>query len=93
MKRSSSEISATERLRKELADSEDPAVLRRLWEQARTFIDLGAGPDRVPELRRLEKLRDDVPILEGVVAVKREQLHRTDRAIANARFGAFDYGR
>jgi hypothetical protein len=45
------------------------ATLRRLWEQARTFIELCAGPNRLPELRRLEKLRDDLPILEGIAAV------------------------
>jgi conjugative relaxase-like TrwC/TraI family protein len=85
MRRSAVEISATEKLRRELADSEDPTVLRRLWEQARTFIDLGAGPNRFPELRRLEKLRDDLPVLEGVVARKKEQVGRTEQAIAATR--------
>ncbi len=85
MRRSSAETSATEKLRRELADSEDPVVLRRLWEQARTFIEVGAGPNRLPELRRLEKLRDDLPILEGIAAVKKEQLDGTEQAIAATR--------
>jgi ATP-dependent exoDNAse (exonuclease V) alpha subunit len=61
MRRSSAEVSATEALRTELDRSEQPAMLRRLWEQARAHIDAGAGPDRRPELRRLRRLRSDVP--------------------------------
>jgi chromosome segregation ATPase len=85
MRRSAAETSATEKLRRELADSEDPAVLRRLWEQARTFIELSAGPNGFPELRRLEKLRDELPVLEGVAARKKEQVGRTEQTIAETR--------
>ena len=66
MRRSSAEVSATETLRHELDRGEDPATLRRLWEQARDHIDAGAGPDRRPELRRLQRLRSDLPAMRSV---------------------------
>jgi len=63
MHRSSAEMSATETLRRELDRAEDPGRLRRLHEQARADIDTHAGPDRRPELHRLQRLRSDLPLM------------------------------
>ncbi|MGH8973040.1 MAG: MobF family relaxase, partial [Acidimicrobiia bacterium] len=62
MRRSSADVSATEALRTELDRSDQPAILQRLWEQARAHIDTCAGPDRRPELRRLRRLRSNLPM-------------------------------
>jgi hypothetical protein len=82
MRRSSAEISATETLRTELDRSEERAILRRLWEQAQAHIDVGAGPDRRPELRRLRRLRSDLPMLRNIVTVNQKELARVDQTIA-----------
>jgi hypothetical protein len=58
----------SETLRTELDRGEDRTTLRRLWEQARNHIDTRAGPDRRPELRRLRRLRSDLPTLANIVA-------------------------
>jgi conjugative relaxase-like TrwC/TraI family protein len=85
MRRSSAERSASETLRHELDRGEDPATLRRLWEQARHYIDIGAGPDRRPELRRLRRLQTHLPTLAGVVATSQQELDRLDRRIDNVK--------
>jgi hypothetical protein len=79
MSRSAAELSATETLRQELDRSEDLAVLRRLWSEARAQIDMHAGPDRRPELRRLQRLAAEQHVREGVVVSRTEELvpHRT----------------
>src|SRR5947209_19872581 len=85
MRRSSAERSASETLRHELDRGEDPATLRRLWEQARHYIDIGAGPDRRPELCRLRQLQAHLPTLAGVVAASQQELDRLDRRIDNVK--------
>lgn len=85
MHRSSAELSATETLRQELERSEDPTTLRRLWEQARDSIEAGAGPDRRPELRRLQRLRSDLPALRDTVAANQREVLRLSHAAATAR--------
>jgi hypothetical protein len=79
LRRSSAEVSATEALRTELDRSDQPAMLRRLLEQARAHIDAGAGPDRRPELRRLQRLRSDLPILRNMVAANERDVARVTR--------------
>jgi hypothetical protein len=83
MRRSSAERSASETLRQELDRGEDPATLRRLWEQARHYIDTGAGPDRRAELRRLRRLQNQLPTMAGIVAANQRELDRTDQLIVN----------
>ena len=90
MRRSSAERSASETLRHELDRGEDPATLRRLWEQARQYIDTGAGPDRRPELRRLRRLESQLPTIAGIVAANQRELDRLDRQIGNVRTGLAD---
>jgi conjugative relaxase-like TrwC/TraI family protein len=90
MRRSSAEVSATEALRTELDRSDHPAILRRLWEQARAHIDTCAGPDRRPELRRLRRLRSDVPVLRNIVAATQKEVRRLDQTIATTRQGVAD---
>jgi len=85
MHRSSAELSATETLRRELGRGEDPATLRRLWEQARDYIETGTGPDRRPELRRLQRLRSNLPALRDTVAVDQHDVLRLSHAAATAR--------
>jgi hypothetical protein len=85
MHRSSAELSATETLRQELGRGEDPATLRRLWEQARDYIEAGAGPDRRPELRRLQRLRSDLPALRDTVTSDQREVLRLSHAAATAR--------
>jgi conjugative relaxase-like TrwC/TraI family protein len=85
LRRSSAEVSATEALRTELDRSDEPAMLRRLLEQARAHIDAGAGPDRRPELRRLQRLRSDLPILRNMVAANERDVARADQTIARTR--------
>jgi hypothetical protein len=85
MRRSSAEVSATEALRNELDRGEQPAMLRRLWEQARNHIDAEAGPDRRPELRRLRRLRSDLPMLRNVVAANQQEVARVEATIARSR--------
>ena len=87
LRRSSAERSASETLRDELDRGEDPATLRRLWEQARRYIDTGAGPDRRPELRRLHRLQGQHPTIAGIVAANQRELDRTDRLITNVQRG------
>lgn len=82
---SSAEVSATEALRTELDRSDQPAMLRRLLEQARTHIDAGAGPDRQLELRGLQRLRSDLPILRNMVAANKRDVARVDQTIARTR--------
>ncbi len=85
MRRSSAERSATEILRHELDRGEDPATLRRLWEQARNHIEAHAGPDRRPELRRLQRLRSELPAMGDLVAANQRAVERLDRRIAQTR--------
>jgi hypothetical protein len=85
MRRPSAELSATERLRTELDHSEDPVVLRRLWEQVRNYIELGAGPDRRSELRRLQRHRSELPTLRAAVTGKERTVAQFDHAIAVTR--------
>jgi hypothetical protein len=85
LRRSSAEVSATEALRTELDRSDQPAMLRRLLEQARAHIDAGAGPDRRPELRRLQRLRSDLPILRNMVTANARDVARVDQTIARTR--------
>lgn len=85
MRRSSAEVSATEALRHEFDHGEQPAMLRRLWEQARAHIDAEAGPDRRPELRRLRRLRSDLPMLCNIVAANQHEVARVDAMIARNR--------
>jgi conjugative relaxase-like TrwC/TraI family protein len=87
MRRSSAEVSATETLRQELDRGEQLVMLRRLWEQARAHIDAAAGPDRRPELRRLRRLRSDLPMLHDIVAVNRREVARVNQTIAATRQG------
>jgi hypothetical protein len=82
--RSSAELS-TETLRQELGRGEDPATLRRLWEQARDYIEAGAGPDRRPELRRLQRLCSGLPALRDTVAIDQREVLRLSHAAATAR--------
>jgi hypothetical protein len=85
MRRSSAEISATETLRRELDRAEDPATLRRLHEQARAYIDTHAGPDRRPELHRLQRLRGDLPLIRTIVAGHEAEVARLDPMITRTR--------
>ena len=85
MRRSSAEISATETLRHELDRAEDPATLRRLHEQARAYIDTHAGPDRRPELHRLQRLRGDLPLMRTIVAGHERDIARLDPMITRTR--------
>jgi hypothetical protein len=85
MQRSSAEVSASETLRAELERSEDPATLRRLWEQARNYIESGAGPDRRPELRRLQRLRSDLPGMRSVLATNQRNVDELNHRIARTR--------
>jgi hypothetical protein len=85
MHRSSAEVSASETLRAELERSEDPTTLRRLWEQARNYIEAGAGPDRRPDLRRLQRLRTGLPAMRSVLAANQRNLQELDRRIAGTR--------
>jgi hypothetical protein len=87
MRRSSTERSASETLRHELDRGEDPVTLRRLWEQARRYIDTGAGPDRRPELRRLRHLQAQLPTMAGILAANQRELDRIDRLIASVQRG------
>jgi hypothetical protein len=85
MRRSSAEISATETLRHELDRAEDPATLRRLHEQARAYIDTHAGPDRRPELHRLQRRRGDLPLMRTIVAGHERDVARLDPMITRTR--------
>ncbi|MGH9011053.1 MAG: ATP-dependent DNA helicase, partial [Acidimicrobiia bacterium] len=85
VRRSSAERSATETLRHELDRGEDPATLRRLWEQARNHIEADAGPDRRRELRRLQRLRSELPTMLDTVSAKQRAVERVDRRIAHTR--------
>lgn len=85
MRRSSAERSASETLRQELDRGEDPATLRRLWQQARNHIDTGAGPDRRPELRRLQRLRSELPAMGDTVAANQRAVEQLDGRIAHTR--------
>src|SRR5687768_11163880 len=82
MRRSSAELSATETLRDELDRGEDREILRRLHDQVRAHIDAAAGPHRRPELRRLRRLRSDLPMMHNIVEVNRQDVARLDRTIA-----------
>jgi conjugative relaxase-like TrwC/TraI family protein len=82
MRRSSAELSATETLRDELDRGEDRETLRRLHDQVRAHIDAAAGPDRRPELRRLRRLRSDLPMMRNIVEVNRREVARLDRTSA-----------
>ncbi|MGH8990926.1 MAG: MobF family relaxase [Acidimicrobiia bacterium] len=85
MRRSSVERSASETLRHELDRGEDPATLRRLLDQARGYIHIGAGPDRRPELRRLRRLQDQLPTMASIVAANQRELARLDRQIGDVK--------
>jgi hypothetical protein len=85
MRRSSAELSATETLRTELDRAEDRQTLRRLHEQVRAYIEAGAGPDRRPELRRLQQLEGGVPIMRNIVAVNEREVTRLADAIMRTR--------
>lgn len=85
MRRSSAELSATETLRTELDRAEDRHTLRRLHEQARAYIDAAAGPDRRPELRRLQRLQGSLPIMRNNVAVNEREIIRLTDAIIRTR--------
>jgi hypothetical protein len=85
MRRSSAEVSATEALRAELDRGEQPVTLRRLWEQARDHIDAAAGPDRRPELRRLRRLRSDLPMLRNIVTANQHVVARLEATMARNR--------
>jgi hypothetical protein len=87
MRRSSTERSASETLRHELDRGDDPVTLPRLWEQARHYIDIGAGPDRRPELRRLRRLEAQLSTMARVVAANQRELDRIDRLLANVQRG------
>ena len=87
MRRSSAERSASETLRHELDRGEDPATLRRLWEQARHYIDTGAGPDRRPELRRLRRLESQLPTTAGIVSANQQECDRVDRLMTGVQGG------
>jgi hypothetical protein len=87
MHRSSAELSATETLRTELDRGEDPTTLRRLREEVRAYIDASAGPDRRPELRHLQRLRANLPIMRGIVAASEREVARLDTSIARTRKG------
>jgi len=85
MGRSSAELSATETLRTELDRGEDRETLRRLHDQAIAYIDRGAGPDRRPELRRLQQLRSGLPMMRNSVASHEERVAKLDRDITKLR--------
>jgi len=85
MHRSSAEISATETLRTELDRSEDRKTLRRLHDQAVAHIETGAGHDRRPELRRLQRLQADLPVMRQIVAGNQREAARLDREIVRVR--------
>ena len=85
MRRSSAELSATETLRHELDHADDPTTLRRLHEQARVYIDTHAGPDRRPELHRLQRLRCDLPLMRSIVAGHERDVARLDPMITRTR--------
>ena len=85
MRRSSAEVSASETLRAELERSEDPATLRWLWEQARNYIEAGAGPDQRPELRRLQRLCTGLPAMRSALAANQRNAEQLDRRIARTR--------
>jgi hypothetical protein len=85
MRRSSAEVSATETLRTELDRGEDRETLRRLHDQALAYIDSCAGPDRRPELRRLQQLRSNLPLMRDIVAVNQREVARLDSDIARVR--------
>lgn len=85
MRRSSTEISATETLRRELDRAEDLANLRRLHEHARAYIETHAGPDRRPELHRLQRRRGDLPLMRTIVAGHERDVARLDPMITRTR--------
>lgn len=85
MRRSSAELSATETLRDELDRGEDRETLRRLHEQVVAYIETGAGPDRRPDLRRLQQLRADLPVMRQIVAGHQREVARLDNEIARVR--------
>jgi len=87
MHRSSAEVSASETLRAELARSEDPTTVRGLWEQARNYIEAGAGPDRRPELRSLQRLRPGLPAMRSVLAANQRNVEQLNLRIAGTRQG------
>lgn len=92
MRRSSAEPSATETLRKELDRGEDRETLRRLHEQALAYIDALAGPDRRPELRRLQQIQSTLPTTRNTLAAKQRDVARLDRDIARTRSRLADDG-
>ncbi|HKN91426.1 MAG TPA: AAA family ATPase, partial [Acidimicrobiia bacterium] len=87
MRRSSAEMSATETLRAELDRGEDRETIRRLRDQVRASIEAGAGPDRRPELRRLQRLRSGLPVMRDIMAVNEREVARLDDTIARTRDG------
>ena len=90
MRRSSVERSATETLREELDRGEDRESLRRLHEQAVAYIERHAGPDRRPELRRLQRLRGELPTMRNLVTSGEREVARLDRDLARARASLSD---
>jgi conjugative relaxase-like TrwC/TraI family protein len=85
MRRSSAELSASESLRDELDRGEDRETLRRLHDQAHAYIETGAGPDRRPELRRLQRLDADLPLMRNITTANQREVARLDRDIARVR--------
>ena len=90
MRRSSAECSATETLRDELDRSEDRDTLHRLREHAVAHIERCAGPDRRPELRRLQHLEATLPMTRKILALKQQDVARLDQRIATTRRGLSD---
>jgi conjugative relaxase-like TrwC/TraI family protein len=85
MRRSSAELSATETLRTELDQAEDRRTLRRLHEQVRAYINAGAGPDRRPELRQLQRLQANLPTMRGIVTANEREVTRLTDAVLRTR--------
>ncbi|MDQ1499104.1 MAG: hypothetical protein QOI86_2444 [Actinomycetota bacterium] len=90
MRRSSAELSATETLREELDRGEDRETLRRLHEQAIGYIEAHAGPDRRPELRRLQQIQSTLPTMRNTLAVNQQKVARLDSQIARIRHSLAD---
>jgi chromosome segregation ATPase len=90
MRRSSAELSATETLRQELDRGEDRETLRRLHEQAIGYIEAHAGPDRRPELRRLQQIQSTLPTMRNRLAVNQRDVARFDSQIARIRYSFAD---
>ena len=85
MGRSSAERSATETLRDELERGEDRETRRRLDEHAVAHIERCAGPDRRPELRRLQQLEATLPMKRKILALNQRDGARLDQRIATTR--------